>query len=94
MAHAVARTRVADFDRFIETFSTRGKAKRTELGSRGSRVFRSTEDPNEVIIVFDWDPEDVQRFLADSEAQEIMRDAGLQGPPEFTFVEHHDEFDA
>jgi heme-degrading monooxygenase HmoA len=94
MAHAVARTRVADFDQFIETFTTRGQAKRTELGSRGSRVFRSAEDPNEVIIVFDWDQEDVQRFLADPEAQEIMREAGLQGPPEFTFVEHHVELEA
>jgi hypothetical protein len=32
MPHAVAR--VADFDRFIETFETHGKAKRTEHGSR------------------------------------------------------------
>jgi heme-degrading monooxygenase HmoA len=94
MAHALGRVRIGDFDQFVETFTGRGKDKRTELGSRGATVFRSTEDPNELFIVFDWDREDIERFLADAEAQEIMREAGLQGPPEFTFIEHHAEFEA
>lgn len=94
MAHAVARTRITDFDQFINTFQSRGKAKRAEMGSRGATVFKSIDDPNEVIVVFDWDREDVQRFLADAEGQEIMAEAGLEGPPEFTFVERQVEFEA
>ena len=94
MPHAVARVRVADFDRFTRTFETRGKAKRTEHGSRSATVFHNAEDANEVIVVFDWDREGIEAFLADPEAQEIMAEAGLQGPPDFTFVTWHEELDA
>lgn len=87
MAHTLARLRVDDFDRFLETFSTKGKAKRGLHGSRGSSVFRGTEDPTEVLVVFDWDRAEVEGFLADPEAQAIMREAGLEGPPEMTHVE-------
>ena len=94
MPHAVARIRVADFDRFIKTFETRGKAKRAEHGSRSATVFRNAEDPNEVITVFDWDREEIETFLADPEAREIMAEAGLEGPPDFTFVLWHEDLDA
>ena len=94
MAHAIARVRIEDFDRFIETFSTRGKAKRAEHGCRGVTVFRSTEDPKALVNVFDWDREGVEAFMADPETKEIMEAAGLEGPPEYTFVERMAELDA
>lgn len=94
MSHVIARVRVADFDRFIETFKTRGKAKRTEHGSRGVTIYRGTEDPNEVVNVFDWDPEGVEAFMADPETPAIMAEAGLEGPPAFTFVERMEELEA
>jgi quinol monooxygenase YgiN len=94
MAYTIARVRVADFDRFIETFSTRGKDKRAEYGSRGVTVFRSAEDPNALVNVFDWDREDVEAFMADPEVGEIMAAAGLEAPPEYTFVERMAELDA
>lgn len=94
MGHAVARVRIADFDEFIETFSTRGLNKRSEHGSRGVRVFRSADDPHQLINVFDWDRAGVEAFLADPEAPTIMAEAGLEGPPEWTFVELAGEFEA
>jgi quinol monooxygenase YgiN len=94
MPHAVATVRVADFDRFIQTFETRGKAKRAEHGSRSAVVYRSAEDPQEVIVFYDWDREGIEAFLADPEAREIMAEAGLQGPPEFNFVVWHEDLDA
>jgi PAS domain S-box-containing protein len=39
MAHTISRVRVADFDRFIEVFSTRGAAKRAEYGCRGVSLY-------------------------------------------------------
>lgn len=89
MPHAIARTKITDFDRFIETFSGRGMAKRAEHGCRGVTIYRSVDDPQALINVFDWDRAGVEAFMADPEAPEIMEAAGLQGPPEFTFVEEH-----
>lgn len=94
MPHAVARVRFADFDRFFETFSNRGKAKRAEHGCRGVKVFRVAGDPNAAINVFDWDPEGVEAFMADPETREIMSEAGLEGPPEITGVELAAELEA
>jgi heme-degrading monooxygenase HmoA len=94
MAHAIAKTRVKDFDLFRETFTTRGAAKRREFGSRGARVFRGADDPNEVIVVFDWERSDIEAFLADPEVPEVMKAAGLEGPPTFTFVEEAFEHEA
>ncbi len=94
MAYAIARVQIADYERFIETFQARGKEKRAEHGSRGVTVFRSAENPTELINVFDWDRDGVEAFMADPEVGEIMAAAGLQGPPEFTFVERMAELDA
>ena len=94
MAYAIARVKIGEFDQFIETFSTRGKAKRAEHGCRGATVYRNAEDAQEIVSVFDWDRDGVEAFMADPEAREIMTAAGLQGPPEFTFVEHETEFES
>jgi heme-degrading monooxygenase HmoA len=94
MSHIVSRVTVKDFDRFIEVFSTRGKAKRAEHGSRGVRLYRSAEDPTQLVNVFDWDREGAEAFMADPESADIMKAAGLEAPPELTFVEQVGEYEA
>lgn len=88
MAYVIARTRVEDVDRFVETFTTRGAELRRKHGSRGSRVFRGVDDPQEVLVVFDWDREQWDEFVADPEFREVTQSAGLLEPPQPTFVEH------
>lgn len=87
MGYAIATARAVDFDRVSETFTTRGAAKRREHGSRGSQVFRNADDPDEVIIVFDWDRPGIEAFIADPEVAEVFKAAGFKGPPSFTFLE-------
>jgi quinol monooxygenase YgiN len=73
--------KVADFDQFLKTFSTRGAEKRKEHGSRHSQVFRDPDDPSRVWTVFDWDEEDYEKFVADPEVPAIAQELGLQAPP-------------
>ena len=77
----LATATVADFDRFLETFSTKGAEKRREHGSKGSQVFRDPDDPSRVWVAFDWELEDYGKFIADPEVPAIFQEAGLQGPP-------------
>ncbi len=58
-----------------------GAEKRKEHGSKGSRVFRDPEDASRVWVVFDWEVEDYEKFIADPEVPAIFQEAGLQGPP-------------
>lgn len=94
MAYAIARVRIEDWDRFIETFGGRGRDKRAEHGCRGVTVHRSLDDPNQLVNVFDWDRDGIEAFMADPEVEGIMESAGLQGPPEFTYVERAAELEA
>jgi hypothetical protein len=83
----VTRVRFEDFDRFWNTFSGPGATKRAEHGSRGARVLRNADDPQEALVVFEWDRAGFEAFMRDPEVPEIMSSAGLQGPPSPTFVE-------
>lgn len=94
MSHVIGRVRVKDFDRFIETFTTRGAELRAKHGSRGAQVYRVAGDANAVVTLFDWDQADLQGFLDDPEAHKVMEAAGLEARPEFTFVELVRDVDA
>lgn len=77
----LSSAKIADFDQFQQIFSTKGAEKRKEHGSKGSRVFRDPEDASRVWVVFDWEVEDYEKFIADPEVPAIFQEAGLQGPP-------------
>ena len=77
----VTIAKIADFDQFLRTFSTKGVEKRKQHGCRGSYVFRDPDDPNRVWVFFDWKIEDNERFLADPEIPAIARELALREPP-------------
>lgn len=77
----VTIAKVADFDQFLRTFSTKGAEKRKEHQCKGSHVFRDPDDPNRVWVFFDWKIEDYERFLADPEIPAIARALALREPP-------------
>lgn len=78
----LSTVKVEDFDRFWNTFSTKGAEKRKQLGSKGSHVFRDPTDADRVWVVFDWDAEGYQNLLSDPDMPAIFQAAGLQGRPE------------
>jgi quinol monooxygenase YgiN len=73
---------VEDFDKFWQTFSTKGHDKRKEHGSKGSHVFRDADDPNHILIIFDWDEAGFDALLADPDMKAIFAEAGLKGRPQ------------
>lgn len=77
----VTITKVADFDQFLETFSTIGLNKRRKHGCQGSQVFQDPDDPSRVWVFFDWSNEAYQRFLSDPEVPAIARELALREPP-------------
>ncbi|MDP8949816.1 MAG: hypothetical protein M3N00_06175 [Actinomycetota bacterium] len=77
----VTVAKVADFNQFLKTFSTKGAEKREQHGCAGSHVFRDPHDPYRVWVFFDWKIEDYEGFLADPEIPAIARELALQEPP-------------
>jgi hypothetical protein len=78
----LATTKIADWDRFWNTFSTKGAEKRKQHGSKGARVFRDPNEEDRIWALFDWDEEGWQSFISDPEVPPIMQEAGHQGRPQ------------
>jgi hypothetical protein len=75
-------SKIEDFDRFWNAYSTKGAKKRKEHGSKGSRVYRDPNDEQRVWVVFDWDEEGFKELLADPDMPAIFQEGGVQGRPE------------
>jgi hypothetical protein len=78
----LATTKVEDFDRFLEIFSTKGAVKRKEHGSRGAAVFRDPVETDRVWVIFDWDEQGFKNFVSDPEVPPILKEAGHVGKPQ------------
>lgn len=88
----LSTVKVEDFDRFWNTFSTKGADKRKQHGSKGSQVFRDPTDASRLWVVFDWDEEGYRNLLSDPEMPAIFQEGGLEGRPEM--AEHLRQHDA
>ena len=78
----LATAKVQDFDRFMNTFSTKGLEKRKEHGSNGARLYRDPLDEGRIWIVLDWDAEGWKNFISDPEVPAIFQEAGIEGRPQ------------
>jgi hypothetical protein len=77
----LATAKFEDFDRFWNTFSTKGAEKRKQYGSKGAHVFRDPNDSDRAWVVFDWDEEGWQNFISDPDVPAIFQEGGIQGRP-------------
>jgi hypothetical protein len=87
----LSTVKIEDFDRFWNTFSTKGAEKRKQHGSKGAHVFRDPHDETRLWVVFDWDDEGYKGLMSDPDVPAIFQEAGLQGRPENAeLVREHD----
>ena len=77
----LATTRVEDFDRFMQVFSTGGAEKRRQHGSKGALVFRDPAEADRVWVIFDWDEQGWQNFVTDPTVPPVMKEAGHKSKP-------------
>jgi hypothetical protein len=87
----LATAKIGDFDRFWNTFSTKGAEKRKQYGSKGATVFRDPNDEGRFWVVFDWHEAGWQSFVSDPDVPAIFQEGGLQGRPQAAeVVREHD----
>lgn len=87
MTYLIGKSAVEDFEKWRSSFKD-NESFRTEHGEIGYQVFQSMDDPNEIVVVFEWDEnEDPRSFFHSDEMRERMTDAGLIGPPDLTPAE-------
>jgi hypothetical protein len=78
----LATTRIEDFERFMQVFSTTGADKRRQHGSKGALVFHDPAEADRVWVIFDWDEQGWERFVSDPTVPAVMKEAGHKSKPQ------------
>jgi quinol monooxygenase YgiN len=87
MVNLYVRHLVADFAKWKPVYDGH-ESTRKEFGEKRSEVFTSTTNPNDVLLVFEWESRDrAQEFLETSNLKEVMESAGVVSQPEVKFVD-------
>jgi hypothetical protein len=77
MPYIAVRGQRRDWDQWKRTFGE-GRTQRQSMGVKSEQIFRSTEDPNDGIVLFEVD--DVERgrqAIQSPEAQQMRERAGV-----------------
>jgi quinol monooxygenase YgiN len=86
MAYLFVKHKVKEFDSWKKVYDEH-KEFRKESGELNNHVFRNTNDPNEIMMQFEWDSISNARKFTESEGlKEAMKDAGVMSKPEMFFV--------
>ena len=87
MPYLLIRNKVADYSRWRPMFDEHGMVRKAN-GSKGARVFRSSSDSNDLIILCEWDDLNRARQFTDSDdLRQVMQKAGVSGKPDLYFLE-------
>ena len=92
MPYLLVRHKVADYAKW-KPFFDQHRATRQASGSQGGRLLRNANDPNELVILFEWDDlEKARQFSQSNDLREIMQRAGVVDQPDIYFLEEVEHF--
>ena len=84
MPYLLERHKVQDYDKWRAVFED-DTANREASGSRGAQIFRSADDPTELVVLFEWDSLQMARERIRSKALgQKFHEAGVSGGVERT----------
>ncbi len=87
MAHLLVRNTVEDYDKWKLSFDKHSAMRKT-AGSTGGRLFHSADNPNDVLVLLEWDDvKKAREFAGSAQLREAMEEAGVVGQPEVRFLE-------
>jgi heme-degrading monooxygenase HmoA len=87
MPYVLIRHKVEDCKRWKPAFDAHGTTRKAS-GSKGGRLLRIAEDPNEVVILLEWDNlQKARQFAQSDDLRNTMQRAGVVGKPEVYFLE-------
>lgn len=79
MTYLLVKHKVKDFSKWKPEFDEYSSIRK-ETGSRGGMIFRTSDDPNEVVILFDWDKlENVRELIESKELKQKNKELEESG---------------
>jgi heme-degrading monooxygenase HmoA len=86
MPYLLIKNTVQDYSKWKPVFDQHGAARKA-AGSKGAQVFLGAQNPNEVMVLLEWDTlENARKFTASPDLRQVMQNAGVVGMPEISFL--------
>ncbi len=87
MPYLLVRHKVEDYAKWKRAFDEHAATRQTG-GSKGGQLFRSSDDPNEVVGLFEWDDlEKARQFVQSEDLRQAMESAGVSDQPDIYFLD-------
>ncbi len=87
MPSILFRLNVEDYARWKPVFDEHS-ATRKDMGSKGGQLFRDAGDPNQVVVLMEWDNlERARQFTQSDVLREAMQRSGVSGQPDVYFLD-------
>jgi len=94
MAYMLVRHKVKDFKQWKPYFDEDAK-RRKSGGSKGGFLYRNSDDPNEVFLLFKWDKlENAKKFQNREDLRDLMIKAGVSDNPDMYLIEEVEKLSA
>jgi hypothetical protein len=93
MAHVLWHLKLEDYARWKSVFDE-DPYDRGNIGSKGGYVFRNANDPNEALVLLEWDDDKLDQLRVVNQsplAKEVQERSGYIGPPEVLVLEVDDK---
>ncbi len=91
MPYTLVRHKVRDYAKWKPVFDEHGSARRAK-GSKGGLVFQNAKDPNEVLVLLEWDDlNKVREFVESKELRQAMERAGVSDKPDIFILNEVDK---
>ena len=86
MPYVLIRTKVQDYAQWKPVFDADGLTRQAN-GSRGGQLFRTASDPNELVMLFEWDDlEKARQFAQSEDLRQAMQRSGVVDQPDVYFL--------
>jgi len=78
MVHIIAKLKVESYDKWKHVFDER-KSLRKQAGSKEGTLYRDHDDPNKLVILFDWENmEKAKEFFISESLQKALQKGGAE----------------
>jgi len=87
MSYLLIKAKTGEYNKW-KSFYDKHLEMRKASGSKGSRIFRNASDPNETMILFEWNnTESARKFTQSDDLRLKMQESGVTGKPDFFFLD-------
>ncbi len=94
MPYVIVRHKIEDYAKWKPVFDADAKDRRTG-GSKGGQLFRNAHDPNEIVVIFEWDTMDkMTKFVQSPDLAAKMQQAGVTDRPDVYLLEEIEKLSA